>query len=222
MVYLPCPTGRNVSDQLYDLIHDLFSEFDDIAETHFCLSGSFSLNAYGVIDRAVSDVDLCVSYLVWETVIEYLSQRFPTASSFDGTVAKYSIYGEDGPNLCVYYHKSFPSNLGEVNIHGRFVKLYPAIDIIRYKVAALCDKSSTMTEKSIRKHMADIASFLERAPRQSSKTIRELVFSIIKSVNDSCELHDFSIRYDTLTSYRIVDKKLLTISTTVSHSETNV
>ena len=105
------------------------------------------------------------------------------------------------------------------------MKLYPANDIIRYKMAMLTDRSSTLTEARLRIHMADIVSFLHRSSKQTRQSVLTIVPALVKRVNIYCGSSGFSTRYDVVTNNDVrlegltFDIRLSSSSRNVEHSQ---
>ena len=208
MIVTQCPTSRTVSDHLYDLLHDMYIILGDDITSSICLGGAFSLNAQGAVDRPVDSIDVCVLNAVWETtLIKFSNSPSWTADILSGApinqsdVVKYQVTDrQQTSRVCFYKHASFPENIGVINVHGQLMNLYPANDIIRYKMAMLTDRSSTLTEARLRIHMADIVSFLHQSPKQTRQSFLTTVPTLVKRVNIYCESKGFSTRYDVVTN----------------------
>lgn len=199
MLLTQCPSSRVVPDHFYDFLHKLFDRLDDGADKTVCLSGAFSLNAYGSIHRPISAIDMCVlGTTIQDALINTVGIDAEKDTSDVGMV-RYKIRSHNDMRVCVYHHTKFPDNLGSVNIHGRCIQLYPAIDIIRYKIAMLSDRKSKMPEYQLRKHMSDIISFLRNSSKHVRQTFQTAVPMLVKSVNLYCNSCNFSTTYEVIT-----------------------
>jgi hypothetical protein len=198
MLLTQCPSSRVVPDHFYDFLHKLFDQLDDADASTICLSGAFSLNSYGSINRAVSALDMCVLTPAVRNII-LQPDCFVSEDISSGGVERYKIRCHNDMHVCLYNHSKFPDNLGVINVHGQRIQLYPAIDIIRYKMAMLSDRSSGMTNGQLQKHMNDIVSFLHNSAKNVRQTFQTTVPTLVKSVNAYCSVKGFSTRYDATT-----------------------
>lgn len=194
-----CPSSRVVPDHFYDFLHKLFDHLDDDGSATVCLSGAFSLNAHGSIVRPVSAIDMCVVSSETETVLTSSGDFVVENVSTEG-VTRYNVKNYNDVRVCLFRHEKFPDNLSLLNVHGRYVQLYPAVDIIRYKVAMLSDRSSKMSELHLRKHVSDIISFLHNSPKNVRQTFLSIVPMLVKSVNLYCDKNSFSTRCEVVTN----------------------
>lgn len=195
-----CPTSRSVSDHIYDLLHGIYDLLGDDVTSSISLGGAFSLNAQGVIDRPVESIDLCVLASVWDVVQTIHHSTLWTSVLLPNNSTDEAKYLIEGVRVCFYKHTSFPENVGTINVHGQLMKLYPASDIIRYKMAMLSDRNGTLTEARIRLHMADIISFLHRSSKQTRQTLLTTALTLVRQVNAYCKAKGFSTRYETPTN----------------------
>lgn len=229
MLLTQCPSDRSVSDHIYDLLHGIYDLLGDDVTESICLGGAFSLNAQGAVDRSVESIDLCVLSSVWEKSLQMIvcapSWSAILLSGSADTVSDVAKYLIGDVRVCFYKHTSFPENIGVINVHGRLMKLYPANDIIRYKMAMLTDRSSTLTEARLRIHMADIVSFLHRSSKQTRQSFLTIVPALVKRVNIYCGSSGFSTRYDVVTNNDVrlegltFDIRLSSSSRNVEHSQ---
>ena len=195
-----CPTSRSVSDHIYDLLHGIYELLGDEVTSSISLGGAFSLNAQGVIDRPVESIDLCVLASVWDAVQTIHQSTLWTSVLLYNNSTDESKYLIEGVRVCFYKHTSFPENVGTINVHGQLMKLYPASDIIRYKMAMLSDRNCALTEARIRLHMSDIISFMHRSSKQTRQTFLTVTLALVRQVNAYCQAKGFSTRYETPTN----------------------
>lgn len=221
MLLTQCPSSRSVPDRIYDLLHGIYDLLGDDVTSSISLGGAFSLNAHGVIDRPVESIDLCVLASAWDDVKTIHQSTLWTSVLLSNNTTDEAKYLIEGIRVCFYKHASFPENVGTINVHGQLMKLYPAGDIIRYKMAMLSDRSSTLTEARVRLHMADIISFLHRSSKQTRQTLLTTALTLVRQVNAYCKAKGFSTRYETPTNN---DTRLegLTFDIRLSSSSRNV
>lgn len=180
------PSFRVLPDHFCDLIHQVSILLDGWADK-VCLSGSFSLNAFGSINRTVSDIDICILTDVYDESIALLREKIGVwfDSEIDDSKTtrtgynRFRLIANDGSKLCVFRHQSFPDNLVRLNMHGQIVQLFPPSEIIRYKMISLnasLENSSNVTLDVIqlKKHIGDVLSYANRTRSVPMSTLSSI------------------------------------------------
>lgn len=171
-----------------DVIHSIHDEIDGIGEgcDSLCLSGSTCLSIHGYITRKISDIDICVLRSSWKEIIKKIERNSnglyrPDTIYTNSSIFRVELETNFPANLCLFQHENLPDNLSRVNMHGRTVNLYPPVDIIRYKIVSI-GMLTTMSESDQEKHLNDIQSFVDRAPKNVKRQIESMLTAMQRTL----------------------------------------
>jgi hypothetical protein len=155
-----------VSDELFDILHETYREFETSGEPKFIVvGGSFSLNAQSAIHRRVSALDICVSrwhysdvrYFMMSKVGTWFEQEDP---SNDMSFSSFKLINGKG-SVCLYRHENFDKlEIKEMDLHGRTIYLFPAAETIGYKLKFLEESPGWTPQHEITKHFRDSLSYV--------------------------------------------------------------
>jgi hypothetical protein len=156
-----------VSDELLDALHEILEKFKQRSRTpDILVGGSFSLNVHGIVKRKVSNLNFCLSQFVYDSVYEYLKDQakdkyFTDTPRISGE-ARFTLKST-GEKIYLYKHDNFLDipHLKTVILHGRPITVFPAKEIIEYKLKYLgdyhwlCDASGP----EVLKHYKDVLDY---------------------------------------------------------------